>query len=80
MSPCQRKSWEEDVFAVFRAACDLLLAGLSTFPSCAMLSFKKFIFYAVILALLCCDRPTLREKVRPPSPPGGAVSGQLGWQ
>ncbi|OEH73801.1 26s proteasome regulatory complex [Cyclospora cayetanensis] len=41
----------------------LFLGVLATFPPCALLSFERFIFYAALLALLCCDRQTLKEQV-----------------
>lgn len=47
----------------FNEASKLFLGVLATFPTCALLTFEKFIFYASILALLCCDRQTLKEQV-----------------
>ncbi|KAL8427348.1 hypothetical protein Efla_006908 [Eimeria flavescens] len=46
----------------FNEASKLFLGVLSTFPPCALLSFDRFIFYACLLALLCCDRATLKEQ------------------
>ncbi|CDJ40355.1 26s proteasome regulatory complex subunit,putative [Eimeria tenella] len=47
----------------FTEASKLLLEVLATFPSCGIISFETFVFYAALLALLCCDRQTLKEQV-----------------
>lgn len=47
----------------FTEASKVFLSVLPTFPSCALLSFEHFIFYSAVLALLCCDRPTLKDQV-----------------
>lgn len=47
----------------FNEASKLFLGVLATFPTCALLTFEKFIFYSCLLALLCCDRQTLKEQV-----------------
>lgn len=57
----------------FSEASKLFLGILSTFPSGCLLTFKQFIFYSALLALLCCDRQTLKEQVlfAPPVLEGG---------
>lgn len=47
----------------FNEASKLFLGVLATFPACSLLSFERFIFYAALLALLCCNRQTLKEQV-----------------
>ncbi|KAL8275629.1 hypothetical protein Esti_000580 [Eimeria stiedai] len=59
----------------FNEASKLFLGVLSTFPLCALVSFERFIFYACLLALLCCDRATLKEQACQPAPPAAAAAG-----
>ncbi|CBZ51763.1 putative 26S proteasome non-ATPase regulatory subunit [Neospora caninum Liverpool] len=47
----------------FKEAAQLFLGVLATFPTCSLFSFEKFIFYAVLLALLTEDRRALREQL-----------------
>ncbi|PFH32948.1 putative 26s proteasome regulatory complex subunit [Besnoitia besnoiti] len=47
----------------FKEAAQLFLGVLATFPTTALLSFEKFIFYATLLGLLCEDRRVIREQL-----------------
>lgn len=49
------RSWKE--------AATLFLNVMPTFTAVELVEFKDFVFYAVILAMVSLDRPTLREKL-----------------
>jgi 26S proteasome regulatory subunit N7 len=47
----------------WKAAADLFLNVMPTFTATELVEFKDFIFYAVVLTMVACDRPTLRTKL-----------------
>lgn len=47
----------------FKRAAELLLDSLSTFTTTELFSYKKFIFYTVLTAIIALDRVTLRKQV-----------------
>jgi len=47
----------------FKTAADLLMESLATFSATELQSYKDFIFYTVMTALVSVDRPTLKDKV-----------------
>merc|ERR1712032_1030379 len=49
------RSWKE--------AANLFLNVMPTFTATEVVEFKAFVFYTVILTMVSCDRPTLREKL-----------------
>jgi 26S proteasome regulatory subunit N7 len=46
-----------------KKASDLLLSSIATFTAIELMSFKDFVFYAVILALLNQDRKTIKKEI-----------------
>lgn len=46
-----------------KASAKLFLDALATFSATELFSFKKFVIYTVLMALVSVDRPTLRDKV-----------------
>lgn len=46
-----------------KGAADLFLESLATFSATELHSYRDFIFYTVITALVSVDRPTLKDKV-----------------
>lgn len=52
----------------FKKAAELFLESLSTFTTTELFSYKKFIFYTVLTAIIALDRVTLRKKARPLTP------------
>merc|ERR1712187_773929 len=49
------RSWKE--------AAKLFLNVMPTFTATELVEFKDFVFYAVIVAMVSMDRPTIREKL-----------------
>lgn len=47
----------------FKRAAELFLDSLSTFTTTELFSYKKFIFYTVLTAIIALDRVTLRKQV-----------------
>lgn len=47
----------------FRRAAELFLAALPTFTATELMPYESCVFYAVALAVLALDRPTLKDKV-----------------
>merc|ERR1712050_709398 len=47
----------------WKQAATLFLNVMPTFTATELVEFKDFVFYTVILAMVSCDRPTLREKL-----------------
>jgi len=47
----------------FKKAADLLISSIATFTAVELMSFKEFVFYTVILALLTQDRKTIKEHI-----------------
>lgn len=47
----------------FKHASDLFISSIATFTCTELLDYKQFIFYAVILALLTQDRPTIKKEI-----------------
>ena len=45
------------------AAAELLLQSLSTFTATELFSYRRFIFYTVVVSVVALDRVTLRAKV-----------------
>lgn len=46
-----------------KGAATLFLDALATFSATELYSYKRFVFYTVITALVSVDRPTLKDKV-----------------
>lgn len=47
----------------FKKASDLFVNSIATFTAVEVMSFKEFIFYAVILGLLTQDRKTIKKEI-----------------
>lgn len=47
----------------FKRASDLFLSSIATFTCVELLDYKDFIFYAVIMGLLCQDRKTIKKEL-----------------
>jgi len=47
----------------FKTASDLLLSSVATFTCTELLEYKDFIFYAVVMGLLCADRKTIQKDI-----------------
>jgi 26S proteasome regulatory subunit N7 len=47
----------------FKKASDLFVNSIATFTALEVMSFKDFVFYTVILALLTQDRKTIRKEI-----------------
>lgn len=47
----------------WKQAADLFLNVMPTFTATELVEFKDLIFYAVVLTMVSCDRPTMRQKL-----------------
>ena len=47
----------------FNRSADLFISSIATFTCTELLDYKSFIFYAVIMALLTQDRPTIKKEI-----------------
>lgn len=47
----------------FKSAADLLVSSIATFTCTELLDYKKFIFYAVVMALVTHDRKKLKKDI-----------------
>lgn len=47
----------------FKKASDLFVSSIATFTCVELISFKEFVFYAVVLALLTQDRKTIKKEI-----------------
>lgn len=47
----------------FKKASDLFVNSIATFTAVEVMSFKDFVFYAVVLALLTQDRKTIKKEI-----------------
>lgn len=47
----------------FKKASDLFVTSIATFTAVEVMSFKDFVFYAVILGLLTQDRKTIKKEI-----------------
>ena len=47
----------------FKKASDLFVSSIATFTAIELISFKDFVFYAVILGLLNQDRKTIKKEI-----------------
>lgn len=47
----------------FKKASDLLVSSIATFTAVELMSFKDFVFYTVVLGLLCQDRKTIKKEL-----------------
>jgi len=47
----------------FKKASNLFVSSIATFTALELMSFKDFIFYAVVLGLLIQDRKTIKKEI-----------------
>ena len=47
----------------FKMSAELFIKSLATFTPCELLSFRDFVFYAIITSLVALDRATLKQKI-----------------
>merc|ERR1740121_290380 len=47
----------------WKQGAELFLKVMPTFTAVELVEFKDFVFYSVILTMVSCDRPTLREQL-----------------
>ena len=47
----------------FKKAADLFVNSIATFTAAEVMSFREFVFYTVVLALLTQDRKTIKKEV-----------------
>jgi len=47
----------------FKKASDLFVSSIATFTASELLDFKNFVFYSVILGLLCQDRKMIKKEI-----------------
>ena len=47
----------------FKKAAELFVHSIATFTCAELLEYNQFIFYAVVMALVECDRKTLKKYV-----------------
>jgi 26S proteasome regulatory subunit N7 len=47
----------------FKKASDLFVSSIATFTAIEVMSFRDFVFYAVVLGLLTQDRKTIKKEI-----------------